>query len=578
MDDPLMADFKHEVQKRLTERMESTFGLTLDGISSLPSGEVAFGMIAVPNQIPGYILTMDVAEKRAATDEYLANLTQKLVAAGAKKSAETYKGQQITVLVFPPPEAPPTLKNIKVEIKIEPMERRAYYMFFQDVLIASDQLNLLKLIADRIAVQGSKSLADVEGYQVVMKRCIGDMPAGTLPIIRWYIDPLDYGESIRVLLRGSAVQNRRNKPSIFSILKQQGFDAICGIGGVITVKTEAQESVYRTFIYTKKPYQQAMRMLNFPDHTNFTPPDWMPADLARCSTLYVDPLEIFDNFGILFDALVMPGEEGVWKDILDGLERDPLGPKIKLREELLVHLGNRVMGMSRYEVPVTAESESIVAAVELKTGSESAMQAGIAKLFSEDSEMQGMKHNSYTIWHRVPVAVQFTRASGERVEEDRPPVFPNGGVVVAKNCLFVSTNKDYLKVLLDRLDTPAESAQSTINDETEYKEVERIFKGMGLADKPHFYQCFARTHETLRQTYEMIRQGQMAQSQAVLEILLNTVFTTDEESGMRRQIFDGSSMPEFEKIQHYFGTVGVYGVSEENGYFIKGCTLKPAEK
>jgi hypothetical protein len=32
-------------------------------------------------------------------------------------------------------------------------------------------------------------------------------------------------------------------------------------------------------------------------------------------------------------------------------------------------------------------------------------------------------------------------------------------------------------------------------------------------------------------------------------------------------------MPEFDKVQHYFGKVGIYGVTEENGYFIKGFTL-----
>jgi len=313
LNDPLMENFKKEVQKQITERMESTFGLTLDGISSLPSGEVAFGMLAIPNHTPGYVLTMDVAGKRTETDQYLNNLMQKLVAVGVKKSTETYKGQQITILVFPPPEAPPAaLSTIRIELP-PPIERRAYYMFFQDVLIASDQMHLLKLIADRVADQRGKSLADVEGYQVVMKRCFDDLPAGTLPAIRWYIEPLDYGESIRVLLRGSAAQNRKGKPSIFSILKQQGFDAVRGIGGVVSVKTEEQETVYRTLIYTKKPYRLAMRMFNFPDQTNFSPPIWMPSDLARCTMLYVDPAAIFDNFGVLFDALIMPGEEGVWQ-------------------------------------------------------------------------------------------------------------------------------------------------------------------------------------------------------------------------------------------------------------------------
>jgi len=576
MDDPLIAEFKKGVQKQLTERMETTFGLTLDGISSLPSGEVAVGMIAVPNQIPGYVLTMDVTGKRTETDEYLIKLTQKLVSAGAKKSTETYKGQQITVLTFPPAEVqtPRTLGKTKIEIKVEPIERKAYYMFRQDVLIASDQLHLLRLIADRIADQSGKSLAAVEAYQVVMKRCLGEIPGGTPPTMRWYVEPLDYGESVRISLRGPTAQRQREKPSIFSILKQQGFDAVQGIGGTVSVKTEAHEAVYRTFVVAKKPYRLAMRMLDLPARTDFTPPAWMPADLARCTMFNVEPMTILDNFGGLFDALVTPGEEGVWKDIVEGLEKDPYGPRINIRNELVAHLGTRVFSMSRYEKPITVKSESIVVAVELKAGRESAMQASAKKLFGNDPEMRGTVHNSYTIWHRIPEEVPVPVKPVAADDRDAPPFFPDGGVVVAKGHLFVSSNANYLKTILDRLDAANASAQTTIGTVAEYKEVNQILAGMGLAGKPHYFQFFARTYELVRPTYEMIRQDQMSHSQTLLGKLLNELFSPEEESGVRRQLFDGSTLPEFEKVQHYFGKVGIYGVAEENGYFIKGFMVE----
>jgi hypothetical protein len=433
-----------------------------------------------------------------------------------------------------------------------------------------------------------------------MKRCLSDLPSGILPDIRWYIEPLDYGESVRLLLRGPVAQSRRDKPSLFSVLKQQGFDALRGIGGTVSIKTEAQESVYRTFIYTQKPYRLAMRMLNFPDSTNFTPPTWMPSDLARCTMLYVDPVTIFDNFGILFDALIMPGGdgEGTWKSILEGLEKDPYGPQINLRDELIAHLGTRVLGMSQYEKPITTKSESIVIAIELRPGSESHMLAGLEKLFGTDPEMGSLQHNSYTIWHRKPdediishdwdddiptpfgeppslIDVNIVQARlvqpADDDEDDRPPTFPYWGAVVAKGCLFVSTNRDYLKTILDRLDSPATSAQSTIGNTAEYQKVKHIFSEMGLTDKPHFFQFFARTHETLRPTYELIRKGQMAQSEAIAGKLLNAILSPDEE---RHQVFDGSTMPEFDKVQHYFGKVGIYGITEENGYFIKGFTME----
>ena len=598
MNDPLMDDFKKEVQKNLTERMEQTFGLTLDGISSLPSGEVALGMIAVPGKIPGYVLTMDVAGKRTETNEYLTNLTQKLVSVGVRRATETYRGQQITVLIFPPPETPPVIRGARGNIVIEPIERRAYYMFWQDVLVASDRLHLLQLIADRLADQNNtRPLAGVEAYQVVMNRCIGDIPNKTPPIIRWYIEPFDYGEAVRVVLqnRSAAAQSRQSRPSIFAILKQQGFDAIRGVGGVVSIQTEAQETVHRTFVHTRKPYRLAMRMLDFPSSTNFIPPTWMPNDLARCTTFYVEPQAIFDNFNMLFDAILMPGEEGIWRDILDGLKNDPHGPRIDVREELVVNLGSRILGMSRYEKPITVKSENIVVAIELKPGREQAMRAGVEKLFSTDLEMQATQYGAYRIWHRRPMVGAWRPVSDGEIgipalfpestnviqvaaqvpqppqNDNPPPMFPEGGVVVAKGHLFVSTNVEYLKVILDRLEN---TSVSSIRDEPELKTVDKNFADMGLAGKPHFFQFFARTHETLRPTYEMFRHDQMTQSQTLFAKLLNEVLLPAEETDNRRQMVDGSTLPEFDKVQHYFGTVGIYGVTEDKGYFIKGFTLE----
>jgi hypothetical protein len=320
---------------------------------------------------------------------------------------------------------------------------------------------------------------------------------------------------------------------------------------------------------------------------------------------YVDPMAIFDNFGVLFDALIMPGEEGVWADILKGLQEDPHGPQINLRDELVVHLGNRALGMSRYEKPITVKSESIVIAVELKEGKESAMRAGLEKLFGTDPEMEFLSYKSYKIWHRKPLdtiapifddipdmfnfdggssvasTIPVKSAAQEQSDEqpDAPPTFPDGGVVVAKGYIFVATNRDYLTTILDRLESPLESSRSTIAEESEYKAVDRVFAGMGLTDNPHFFQFFARTQETLLPTYDMIRTDQMGQSQAILGKILNALLSSeDESSGIRRQVLDGSTLPEFAKVQHYFGEVGIYGVTEENGFFIKGFTLEREEK
>ncbi|MDR0610411.1 MAG: DUF3352 domain-containing protein [Planctomycetaceae bacterium] len=603
LNDPMMEAFKKDLRKQLNDRMEESFGLTLDGIEQLPSGEVAVGMIAIPNQVPGYVFTMDITDRRKEAEDYLKRLTEKLIGVGVKQTTEQYKEQEIVILAFP--ERSLSTKETpkpKPQPTTESIDRFAYYFIKDNHLIVSDQKELLKLIADRISNPSGKSLADVEDYQVVLKRCLDDMPKDSEPLIRWYLEPLNYGESIRVLIRGSVAEKRKNKPSVFTILKQQGFDAVQGIGGVVSVKAEEKETVCRVFVYAKKPYKLAMQMFVFPDATNFTLPHWMPSDLARCTVLFVDPLAIFDHFGTLFDALVMQGETGAWNDIIKGIEVDPYGPQINIREEILVNLGQRVLSMSKYALPITPTSESIVVAVELKEGKDQNMIKALKKLFENDHEMQPIKHRSYILWQRVPAEeviqpfagpsgvpslVSTASTTGVRTnaktvqvatssqETDPPPVFPDGAVTVAKGCLFVSTNGEYLKTILDRLDS---EQKSTIKNVPEYKEIDTIFAGMGMTDKPHFLQFFSRTDKTLQPTYELVRQGKMPQSQAILSKIINALFVPEEEEGIRPQSFDGKNLPEFDKVSRYFGPSGFYGISEENGYFFKGFLLEKKDE
>ena len=604
--DPIMKPFKEEIQHVLERAMKNRFGMTLDGIEQLPSGEIAVGMIAIPDKRPGYVLTLDVADRVEQTKSYLERLSKKFAEIGVKQEVEKIGGFEITVYTFPKATEPEKSDSAKSNAPTKPnpapvaatlfADRKAYYLLEGNTLIVSDQGFLIELIAGRLGGAAEDSLAGVEDYQRTMQRSLDDIPEGVPALIRWYIEPLNYGESLRTLLSGPVAEKRKGKTSIFTTLKEQGFDAIRGVGGVVTVKSENYEVVHRTYICVEKPFRLAMKMFVFPDSTNFVPPGWIPEDVARCSMLFVDPIEIFDNFGSFFDHVIMGGEEGVWKDILNGLKEDPDGPQIDVREELVAILGQRVMGMSHYELPITPQSEAIIIAVELKKEGDEKMRKSLEKLFGNDAGMEVIEHNAYRIWKRVPPEdfdPTFTiegppslitpsssppakepAADPDATNSGAVPAFQEGAVAVAKGCLFIGTNVEYLKVILDRLD--ATEKLPTIGDEQDYKDVNLVFADMGVTDKPHFLQFFAKTDETLRPTYELVRQGQFMQSQTVLSKVVKAMMAPPEDESQEPQSrqFDGSTLPEFDLIKKYFGCSGVYGATEENGYFIKGFSLE----
>jgi hypothetical protein len=641
MQDPIMKPFQDDFKAQLEKRMENRLGLNLDGIEQLPSGEVAFGMVAIPETIPGYVFTLDTADRRKQVADYIENLTKKFLTIGVKKSVEKYKNDEIIVFTFPEaakeadkkdkdidnrndnirkPAAEATTRSTRstrstrqrnttrennetkpaaASNKKNPDSdrRNVYYLLKSDYLVISNQLHLIRLFADRIAAGNNvkNSLADVKEYQEVLSRCLLGSPEDSLPLIHWYIEPLNYGESMRVLLRRSESDRRRAKKSVFASLKEQGFDAVRGVGGTVSIKTADREVAYRVFVHTVKPYKLAMKMLNLPNGTNFTIPHWVPVDAARCSVALVDPLMIFDNLGTLFDELVAQGEAGVFNDIIEGLRVDPRGPQVDVRGEFIVNLGGRAFTMSNYSKPISPESESIVICIEIKEADKNkkadkltpaeTVKKAVDKLFKNDSDMTRTEHKGYVIWHRAPVVVpEGPVVTGvPRVDNDpdlggndnnrdeTPPIFPEGGITVTPKYLIACTNVDYLKKIIDRL----EAKDGAIVEHVDFKSVDAVLKSLGLDKKPHFVQFFSKSDESLEPTYEMIRQGKMPQSKAILGRLVNAILMPDNEDGVvREQEFNWEKLPEFEKIRHAFGPAALYGESVENGFFFEGFLLK----
>lgn len=632
--DEVMQPFVKDARRQIAEPFTDRFGITLEGIDEVPSGELAVGLIVVPDQKPGFVLTMQVFGREEQALAYLDRLGEQFVGSGATRETAQIAGEKAVIITFPSKEG-------------EGPDRKAHYLLVKGHLIFSDQASLLELFATRLKADTlTDSLCDVATYKKIVSRLESDLPeipaasdekappaspeekddsaapaesADTAseeqaeekiaesatekdakdveidldaPLIRWYVEPLAYGKAVSSLM--PRPEKRKNKPMMTDILAEIGFDAILGAGGLVTVKTEDMELVHRNYIYAPKPHRLAMKMLSFPNNGKFGAPQWMPRDLASCLTIYVEPLDMFDNFGPLFDSLIMD-EQGVWDEVLLGLERDRNGPQINIREELVQHLAQRVMLMSKYSMPITVNSEALVAAVELKEGCVDKVADALVKLFDGDPEVQKSLYNEHIIWQNLPpedivLPGDFEKgvpplggfapepktappaAANANKAKDRTPMFPNGGITVANGCLFVGSDVAYLQEILDRFDNMTDS----ISDAADYKVVDLIFADMGIADQPHFFQMFARTDETVRPTYELIREGKMPEAQTLFAKIVNALSVKPDtpKGTVRKQQIDGSLMPEFESVRRHFGPAGIYGITEEDGWFIKGFILE----
>jgi hypothetical protein len=429
-------------------------------------------------------------------------------------------------------------------------------------------------ILSRAAGKKGNTLADVPGFQAVMKRCQKD--AGqAVPQVRWFVQPLGYLEILRTL-RGERA-HRKGK-SWVDVFKSQGLTAVQGVGGFIDFSVEKVEMVHRTAIWAPPPRQLSMKIFTFPNNNEFAPHPWAPSDVASYAVFYIDVLNAFDNIGPLFDDLVGQGDTGVWQEVLDGLKKDPNGPRIDLRNELVVHLGNRINVVADYQVPITTTSERLLFAIETKD--DKAVTEALAKMMKNDKEMQQTKLGDHIVWESVPeeaTAVPAVDLELPGLQPEAPgkaPVpagrgtafLPHAAVTVASGHLLIASHFDFLKKILGKVDERKALARSV-----EYRMVQKALDGFNSPVKS--LRTFGRTDEQARPTYELIRQGKMPESETMLGRVLNTLFGAGKKGVIRKQQIDPKAMPDFQYVQRFLGPAGAQMVSEPDGWFLKGVML-----
>jgi len=654
MADPVMKPFKEDFRRQLQERLSGLnvrLGLTLDDLKGVPGGEVAVAVILPAPDQAALAIVVDVTGHLDQANELLEKVTKNLTQRGAKRTEQKAAGTTIVQFDVPAP---------KNDLHGKP--GKAFYFLSGNLLVTSDDLQVVTGILARTLRSQKDSLADLPAFKAVINRCAEDA-GGTTPQVRWFIHPLGYVEAIRA----ATPERRRKGKSILEILENQGFGAIQGVGGFVDFAAEGYELVHRTAVYAPPPYKKSMKILLFPNGrqlasgqwvpNDFTPQNWVPRDIATYTTLYCDILNAFDNFGPLFDELfggeaflfhvglkhqddlakgVLPKElrqefeklriplssrvtittrkagsvwkifdnkqiyvvrkrngvlriyqelTGIWEDTVESLWKDPNGPKYHLRNELVVHLGQRVTVISDYELPITPASERLLFAIEAKNVEK--LRATIAKAMKAEASVKRRVFGDHIIWEVVeeeqpeipeldipPLPGVDPDDGHDDHEQEDARLLPKRALAVANGHLFVASHIDFLKKVLKE-----KQPRETLGGSLDYLLVDSQTQKLGIKEK--CTRMFSRTDEEYRPTYELIKQGKMPLSETLLGRLLNTLLGEGKKGVVRPQRIEGQKLPDYEVVRRSLGPAGLVVTSEYDkltkhptGWFFKGFTLK----
>lgn len=575
--DPKLDAFFDKLGDRLEEKLgglEGRLGVTMTDFNDAASGQAAAAMLGVSDarQTAAVVALVDATGRDEQAKQLLARIDQRLLERGGTKlSAET---DEISVYRVPAAEDDEDQRDQTV----------ACFHELSCVVAADSQPAAEEMLARlRQAAPAASRLSASEPYAQTRRRA-RTAASGANETVVWYLDPFGYDTASRSL---EPVDTLPDKKDRVTLLREEGFDAVKGIGGVITVSADSKRDfVHHTSVYAPPKsgasgqkaadkYDGALQMFELPNTAKLDVEPWAPDKLASYKTIRLDLVNLFDHVGSLFSALA--GYDNAFETTMEYFENDPYGPKINLRNDIVAKLGDRVVVMTDYIKPITPESERylIVFQVTDAAGIEEPLRKWMTNDGAELKAIDGVPY-----WEIVPEEelngeieldglLPLDAELEERPREER--VFRRAAVCLQEDQLVVGSDVEFLKQALFGLQE-GQALQGSVDLAVAQRELQRIAPGARCAWN------FSRLDQTLGNVYELIRTGKMPESQSFFGRFLNRILTDEEQrevGAVREQRIDGSELPPFEEVQHYFGPSARSGRTEKDGWTISGVILKP---
>ena len=585
--EPFVTSFEKQIREGGRDRL-GKLGLTLEDLEKIPGGEIALALVEPAPGSAATLVLVDTTDHAEETESLVERITQRLEERGATQLPADDAAPDVVVFALPVDEDDP-----------QPIRRAVALAHLPECLVVGDHAGVVAETVASLEEGREDCLASGIAFQTITERCSAEVPEDADPV-RWYIEPLTYALASRETY---PPREQRSGPDYIDILANQGFDAVQAVGGVVHFDDGLYEMRHHTLVYapplegrdvdSTDRYDLAARMLRFPNTESIEPPHWVPRDASSWVAVQWDMQNAFASADTLVDEMV--GEKGVFEDVIASLKEDPDGPQIDVEQDLIQALGGGLVVVTHANVPVDVDSERLLIAIEADDPERVA--ATIAKSMATDPDMQQVEFEGNVIWELIDRSTEIPKLeietpgfeppridrdrddrdrrgsrSRQRLREREERLLPHSAVTIAEGYLMIASHRDFLEhVLMAAKDGEGLAGAADYQRVTD--EMHRIMPD------PMALRSFGRMEETIRTAYETIRQGEMPKSKSLIGQAINMILADEDSDTVREQKIDGSSLPDFEEIRKYLGTVGSAMQAVDDGWYVTGFSLPrgPAE-
>ena len=578
-------DFQRDRSAQDTKTLGFDLGIRPKDLLEIASGEAVLAWLPFddPRRPFALVAVIDIRGQATQVKELLQRVDSELRTRGATIQDTAFGGQKISRYSLKPSPG-----QIKIdEIAVFHDEQR---------LIVADRESLVVSFLE--AIQGKAArpkLLDTPDFIGVREQTqMHTVPSpdnggadGTVGL-EWFARPLHMGR----VIKAAAKIDRGKQVDILSLLERQGFDAVAAIGGQITVGHGDFDLVHKGFVWAPPiagapdRFRLAARMLRPVNLPSSEIPDWVGSKIASFTRINWELSEAFWYAESLVDDAF---GEPIFRDILNDIRDDQLGPQIDIAKDVIPNLGNRIMVLSDNRMPADMRSERMLVAVEVRDAK--TLRKVVQKTMEVDPDATAVPTgipgvDVYRVLRKEETgdfeAELFDPVDDKTGPEPPTPLLNEWAITVLDDpdasanptmpgYLIFSSHPELLSETVTRFGTkkPDDSLGNDSAVMSIHKHLTRLASDHVSGD--HAFIRYARTDLAMRAKYSLIREGRLRESDSVLATLFRRLFVSKGESAKE---LGTDRLPEFEKVQKFFRPAGSLSQATELGWTLDGFLIK----
>ena len=535
-------------------------GIELSDLTSLPSGEITFAVIAPRRSNPEYMVIMDLNEEEGVLDRVME------------------RGRE---MLPPDEEGEGDVDDVENEdgFKIESFKvdgRQVHFFRHENTVVASTSISELDDLIERWMgreVEKTRPLTSNRKFVTIMKRCAGTQDLD--PEFRFFVDPIAVAKS----------STRGNASARFTInlLPLLGFDSLSAVGGATFLDEEEYESVMHAHVLLTNPRTGIFALLAFRP-TEYEPEEFIPQSTVNHMMVSLDAPKAYAELTKIVDSFMSPGD---FESAVDKNVNQELG--LDLKQDIIDSIDGRITWFQWIEEPAIVNGTRSGMAFRLKDPEKFTMLMDKmtdrlnGDFDGKDQSIEKRDYRDVTIYAEPRSKVEDRnerlkermnkagRRGRRRIKSSEPEVrmdmrVESPQMAIFGDCLVISIDSNDLMQTM--IDTFQGEGERLIDDQNYARIADESRRLLGNElPMANFYS------DPKRQLKWFL---ELANTDQTKEVLNSMAKDNKYVSGVMQRL-DENPLPEFDQLERYFSQSGGYMSDDDTGLHMLFFTLKLEE-